>query len=79
MDEVNAEHASINTSMFEVSMKIESPRPTSMKWTVTFASVWDDAAGMKQTANEPQVKQQEKQPVSLLLYPMLVVSSLVCL
>jgi len=33
-----------------VSMNMESPCPTSMKWTVTLAPVWDEAGGMKQTA-----------------------------
>ena len=47
---------------------MESPCPTSIKWTVTFSPFWDDAAGMKQTAIETTSKPARKAATLLFLY-----------
>lgn len=40
----------MSTSLFAVSMNMESPCPTSMKWIVTFAPVWAVAGVVQVTA-----------------------------
>ena len=75
MDDASAEPASINTSMFEVSMKMQSPCPTSMKCTVMFASVEDEVTGTKYIPIKATSKTARKAAVSLLLYTTLIVSS----
>ena len=39
--DLDAEPPSMSTSLFEVSMKMLSPCPTSMKWIVTLVPVWE--------------------------------------